>query len=75
MIDWTVKLFERIILNRMEKVCREEDNEGIFAAQFSFHKGLSTDHVLKKVEERGSSRTTGPRRIVRHNSARRQECV
>ena len=54
MIDSTGKLFERLILNRMEKVCDKEDNEGISAAQFGFRKGLSTNHALKKVEERVS---------------------
>ena len=54
MIDSTGKLFERLILNRMEMVCEEEDNEGISAAQFGFRKGLSTYHALKKVEERVS---------------------
>ena len=51
MIDLAGKLFERLILNRMEKVWEEEDEKGISAAQFSFHKGLSIDHALKKVEE------------------------
>ena len=54
MIESTGKLFERVILNRMENVCEEEDTEGISAAQFGFHKGLSTHHALKKVEERVS---------------------
>ena len=53
-IDSSGKLFERLLLNRMEKVCEEEDNEGISAAQFGFRKGLSTHHALKKVEERVS---------------------
>ena len=56
MIDSTRKLFERLILNRMEKMCEEEDNEGFSAAQFGFRKGLSTHHALKKVEERESRR-------------------
>ena len=75
MIDSTSKLFERLILNRMEKVCEEEDDEGISAAQFGFRKGLSTHHALKKIEESlgGYSRTTEPGRIRRHN--RRQECI
>ena len=54
MIDSTGKLFERLILNRMEKGCDKEDNERISAAQFGFRKGLSTHHALKKVEERVS---------------------
>ena len=54
MIDSMGKLFERLILNRMKNVCKEEDNEGISAAQFSFRKGMSTHHALKKVEERVS---------------------
>ena len=54
MIDSTGKLFKRFILNRIEKVSEEEDNEGISAAQFGFRKALSTDHALKKVEERVS---------------------
>ena len=54
MIDSTGKLFKRLILNRIENVCQEEDNEGISAAQFGFRKGLSTHHALKKVEERVS---------------------
>ena len=52
MIDSTGKLFERLILNRME-VCEEEDNEGISAAQFGFQ-GSVNHHTLKKVEERVS---------------------
>ena len=51
-IDSMDKLFEGFILNRMEKVCEEEGNEGIFTAQFGFRKGLLTHHALKKVEER-----------------------
>ena len=54
MIDSTDKLFERLILNRMEKVCEEEDNEEISAARFGFRKGLSTHYALKKVEEKVS---------------------
>ena len=54
MIHSTGKLFERLILNRMEKVCEEEDNEGISAAQFGFRNGLSINRALKKVEERVS---------------------
>ena len=42
MIDSTDKLFEKLIPNRMEKVCEEEDNEGMSAAQIGFRKGLST---------------------------------
>ena len=45
MIDSTGKLFERLILNRMEKVCEEED-EKISAAQFGFRKGLSINHAF-----------------------------
>ena len=52
MIDSTGKLFERLTLNRMVKVCEEEDSEGISAAQFGFRKALSTHHAFKKVEER-----------------------
>ena len=51
MIDSTGKLFERLIFNRMEKMCEEVVNEGFSAAQFGFRKGLLTDHALKKVEE------------------------
>ena len=54
MIDSTGKLFERLILNRMENMCEQEDNERISVAHFGFHKGLSTHHALKKVEERVS---------------------
>ena len=54
MIDSICKLFERLILNRMENVCEEEDSEGISAAQFDFRMGLLTHHPLKKVEERVS---------------------
>ena len=35
----------------MEKVCEEEDNERISAAQFGFRKDLSSHHALEKVEE------------------------
>ena len=77
MIDSTGKLFERLILNRMENMCKEEDNEGISAAQFGFRKGLSTHHALKKVEERVRRLFTNyrARENLRHNSARREECV
>ena len=77
MINSTGKLFERFILTRMENVCEEEDNEGIPTAQFGFRKRLTTHHALKKVEKSlgGSSRTTEPGRILRHNSARHEECV
>ena len=54
MIDSMEKLFERLVLNRMENVCEEEDNEGISTAQFGFRKGLSIHHTLKKVGERVS---------------------
>ena len=50
-IDSMGKLFEKLILNRMEKVWEREDNEGISTAQFGFRKGLSTHHALKEVEE------------------------
>ena len=50
-IDFTGKLFERLILNRMENVCEDEDNGGISVAQFGFCRGLSTHHALKKVSE------------------------
>ena len=48
-IDSTGKLFERLILNRMEKVTEEKDNERISLAQFGFCKGLSTHHALRNV--------------------------
>ena len=54
-IDSTGKLFERLILNRMEKVCEEEDNEGISAAQFGFRKGLPTHHALTNYRAREDS--------------------
>ena len=54
LIDSTGKRFERLIHNRMEKVCEDVDNERISEAQFCFRKGQSTDHALKKVKERVS---------------------
>ena len=44
MIDATGQLFERLILNRMEKVCEEEDNEEIFAASASARGCQPTTH-------------------------------
>ena len=54
MIDSAGKLFERLILNRMEKVIKKAENEGISPNQFGFRKGMSTYHALQKVEERVS---------------------
>ena len=54
MIDSAGKLFERLILNRMEKVIEKAGSEGISPNQFGFRKGMSTHHALQKVEERVS---------------------
>ena len=40
--------------DKVERVCEEQDNERIAAAQFGFRKGLSTHHALKGIEERVS---------------------
>ena len=55
MIDSAGKLFERLILNRMEKVIEKAENEGISPNQFRFRsKGMFTHHALQKVGERVS---------------------
>ena len=54
MINSAGKLFESLILNRMEKVIEKAENEGIPPNQFGFRKGMSTHHALQKVEEKVS---------------------
>ena len=52
MLDYTGKMYERMILNRVQSELDDPENEGLSDMQYGFRAGRITLHAVQEVQKR-----------------------